>query len=71
MTEDTSSCVQEKLERLRTELVDLAFTLECRGRPDAADVAIATSARIGELCDELATDETAADFEEMSDRPCS
>ena len=42
-----------KLDQLRTELVDLAFDLECKGRPDAAEVAIATSARIGELAAEL------------------
>ena len=71
MTEDTDNCVREKLEQLRTELADLAFTLECRGRLDAADVAIATSARIGELCDELAANDAAVDFEEMSDRSCS
>ncbi len=68
MTEDTAHCVLEKLERLRTELVDLAFALERRGRLDAADLAISTSARIGELCDEFATNEGVVGFEEMSDR---
>lgn len=46
--------VRTKLDRLRTELIDLAFVLETRGRLEAADVALATSARVGELCDELA-----------------
>jgi hypothetical protein len=51
--------VWEKLDRLRIELVELAFTLECRGRLDAADVAMTTSARVGELCDEFAGVESA------------
>jgi hypothetical protein len=38
-----------KLDRLRTELVELAFTLDSRGRFDAADVAMTASARVGEL----------------------
>ena len=47
------SCdLRERLHALRTELVDLAFTLECRGQMEAADVANATSARLQELCDE-------------------
>ena len=43
----------KKLDELRTELVDLAFTLERRGRHEAADVALTTSARVGEIHDEL------------------
>jgi hypothetical protein len=43
----------EKLDHLRTELVELAFTLDSRGRFDAADVAMTTSARVGELCEEI------------------
>lgn len=39
-----------QLETLRTELVELAYSLEVRGRRDAADVAMTTSARIAELC---------------------
>jgi hypothetical protein len=54
MTVANHNIVLDKLDRLRTELVDLAFTLECRGRLDAADVAMTTSARVGELCEELA-----------------
>ena len=42
-----------KLEQLRTELAELAFALESRGRVDAADVANSVSARLAELCDEL------------------
>ena len=49
-----SSVVLSKLDRLRTELVDLACELERHGRLDAADVAISTSTRVGELRDELA-----------------
>jgi hypothetical protein len=47
------SLLLKKLDHLRTELVELAFTLEGRGRFDAADVAMTTSARIDELREEL------------------
>ena len=43
-----------KLAALRTELVEQAFHLERQGRLDAADVAIATSVRLGELDEEHA-----------------
>ena len=43
----------EKLAALRAELVEQAFVLERQGRLDAADVAVATSARIAEFCAEL------------------
>jgi hypothetical protein len=43
----------KKLDQLRTELVELAFTLDSRGRFDASDVAMTTSARVAELCEEL------------------
>lgn len=43
-----------KLDALRTELADLAFTLDRRGRCDAADVALSVSARVAELRDEVA-----------------
>jgi hypothetical protein len=46
--------ILEKLDHLRTELVELAYTLETRGQIGAADVALTTAARIGELCEELA-----------------
>lgn len=42
-----------KLEQLRTELAELAFALESRGRVDAADVVNSVSARLAELCNEL------------------
>lgn len=45
------------LERLRIELTELAFMLECQGRRDAADVANTASARVAEICDELAQPE--------------
>ena len=44
----------KRLHELRTDLVDLAFALERRGQMEAADVAITTSARLQELCDESA-----------------
>jgi NTP pyrophosphatase (non-canonical NTP hydrolase) len=46
--------VAEKLGDLRIELVELAVLLDRRGHLDAADVAMTTSARISELCEELA-----------------
>lgn len=45
---------RERLEQLRTELVELAFTLERQGRLDAADVALEISGRIGEVATALA-----------------
>ena len=47
-----STLFRAKLEDLRTQLVDLAFTLERRGQVEAADVAIAASSRIAELCED-------------------
>lgn len=47
----------EKLRGLRAELADLAFDLERRGRADAADVAGAVAARVGELLAEMETRE--------------
>jgi hypothetical protein len=47
--------IVDELDRLRSDLADLAFRLECKGRLDAADVAITTSARIRELRDWLAS----------------
>lgn len=41
-----------KLDVLRVELVELAFVLERQGSREAADVAMTTAARVGELCDE-------------------
>ena len=48
-----TASVPEKLAALRTELVELAYRLERQGRLDAADVALAISARIAELNVEL------------------
>lgn len=45
---------------LRAELADLAFALERRGRADAADLAAAVAARLGELCAGERTGESAA-----------
>jgi hypothetical protein len=55
MTQSKTKIIFGKLDGLRTELVDLAFVLECRGRLEAADVAMTISARIGELCEEFTT----------------
>ena len=55
MAEPDTNVILEKLQGLQTELVDRAFELECRGQLDAADVAMTTSARIREFCDELST----------------
>lgn len=46
------TALRGKLDELRTQLVDLAFMLERRGQFEAADVAIATSSRLGQLCEE-------------------
>ena len=50
MVEINATDILGKLDQLRTELVELAYTLETRGQLGAADVAMTTSARIGELC---------------------
>lgn len=69
-----------QLSCLRAELAELAFTLERRGRIDAADVAGAVAARLGELADEffpaapVSTDgaaETAARVQPLSSMACS
>lgn len=51
--------VVDQLAALRAELVDQAYVLERQGRLDAADVAIAISHRLGELCPEAAGGESA------------
>lgn len=43
----------DRLAALRTELVDLAHDLDVRGDCAAADVAMTTSARLAELCEEF------------------
>ena len=55
MSAPDTSITLIRLDRLRTDLVELAFTLDRQGRLDAADVALTTSTRIAELCDELTT----------------
>jgi hypothetical protein len=45
----------EKLAGLRAELADLAFALDREGSPVAADVAMTTAARVGELCEEFSS----------------
>ena len=47
---DAGTSLLQSLIQLRTDLVDLAYELERRGRVDAADVATATAGRIKELC---------------------
>jgi hypothetical protein len=47
-----SPAMQSCLGRLRTELADLAFDLERRGRLDAADVVMMLDARVRELAEE-------------------
>ena len=42
-----------KLSVFRAELAELAFSMDRRGRAEAADVALMARARIGEICDEL------------------
>jgi hypothetical protein len=42
-----------ELAQLRAELVELAFTMDRRGHPEAADVAMMVSARVGELSAEF------------------
>jgi hypothetical protein len=59
----------EKLALLRTEFVDLAFRLERRGRLDAADLALAASARVGELCDEFDLSRPASRSREGKETP--
>ena len=51
-----TTTVLDRLAALRTELVEQAYALERQGRLDAADVAVATSLRIGEVCDELSAE---------------
>lgn len=42
-----------KLSVFRAELAEIAFSMDRRGRAEAADVALMASARIAEICDEL------------------
>ena len=56
MMEANATEILEKLDQLRTELVELAYTLDTRGQLAAADVAMMTSARISELREEIAAE---------------
>jgi len=53
-TADTRQLLTE-LEALRIELEALGFSLDSQGSREAADVALTTSARVGELCADYAT----------------
>lgn len=53
MSDVPATVASTKLAALRVELVEQAYALERQGRLDAADVAIATSARVAEVCAEL------------------
>lgn len=53
MPESPVAPVLAKLAALRTELVEQAYVLERQRRLDAADVAIAASVRLAEICAEL------------------
>ena len=55
--EPKTSSLLEKLESLRTELVDLAFILEHKGRLDGADVAIFLSHRLSTLHEQILAEE--------------
>jgi hypothetical protein len=60
-TEPVRETVRAKIAALRAEFVELAFDLECRGRLDAADVAMAAAARIEEVADELGPENRTAE----------
>lgn len=60
MTDTSQQAILGKLDQLRTELVELAYALECKGQLEAADVAITTSARIEEFRAELESGESLA-----------
>ena len=53
MSADVTDLMLKKLSDFRTELVEIAFTMDRRGRLEAADVAMAASARVRELCEEF------------------
>lgn len=49
-----SQLALHRLDELRRELTDLALTLDRRGQPAAADVALAVASRLGEVAAECA-----------------
>ncbi len=67
MNPTTSLALLGRLAALRTELVDLAYDLDVRGSRAAADVAMTTSARLAELCEEFSPRPTAVDSDPKSD----
>ncbi len=56
MTSSDTRLLLGKLHELRTDLVELAFVLDRRGSHEAADVAVTTSVRVGELWEEFKPD---------------
>ncbi len=59
MPADSTVCfAPPALDRLRTELADLAYDLERQGRLDAADVVMQIDARVRELAGEETTDDS-------------
>lgn len=53
MSESPAAPALARFAALRTELIEQAYALERQGRLDAADVAIAASVRLAEICAEL------------------
>lgn len=49
MNAGTEEKVIASLETLTTDLIELAFTLECRGQLEAADVALMVRSRVNEI----------------------
>ncbi len=47
---------QSRLDALRTQFADLAFTLERQGRRDAADVVMMLDTRVREMAEEIAAE---------------
>ena len=66
MAPATTHVLLGRLAALRTELVDLAYDLDVRGARAAADLAMTTSARLAELCEEFSTQPIAAPANENS-----
>jgi hypothetical protein len=54
--------LQARLDTLRTELADLAYDLERRGRVDAADVVMQIDIRVREMAEEIANTPTSPSF---------
>lgn len=66
MSPATTHVLLGRLAALRTELVDLAYDLDVRGARAAADLAMTTSARLAELCEEFSTQPIATPANENS-----